>query len=434
MKLNNGQQLAVNQLVDGFLSEKIKGFTLLGEGGTGKTTCVMFAIEAWVKAGLRVLVTAPTNKAVKQLEKAARKHGLKDSDQILFCTVAKSLGLAMLPSEDKKYAAQVGNCIYENFDVVVIDEGSMVSKIALFSYILPAVENTTIKPVIMGDSMQLPPVKETKSLALALTQYPSSELTEVERFGDGPIAVTTAALRKAVKNAATFSFDAATFGIKAVKSAYFVKEVCDAFELGTDLDHVRALAWTNSRVDTINDAVRKKLYGADLDVFAVGERVVTGAPIYEGKDLLLSTDEECIVRNFEVSSIMDEDTGKEYKTYLLTLEPIHAEVKTVYCHVIHASAQIDLAEDLQEIANRANKSGDKKIWAKYHYLKDLFAVVKYCYCITVHRSQGSTYETVFIDTTNILKNTRKQERNQLLYVAHSRASKEIIVSKERFMS
>lgn len=432
--LNEGQQVAVNLLVDGFLSKGLKGVTLLGEGGTGKTTCVMAAVEQWLKAGLRVALTAPTNKAVKQLEKAARQYGISSS-QVTFCTIHKALGLAMLPSEDTKYAAQVGECTFDNYDIVGIDEGSMISRVALFNYILPEISKVETKLFVMGDKMQLPPVKEQKALALEMHQFPVAELLQVERFSEGSsVAAFTKQMREAIEREMPFKFDAEALGIKAVKPAYFVKEVTNFFDHNTDLDEVRVLAWRNSRVNTVNDAVRKKLYGANIERFGKDERVVTGAPIYEGKDLLLSTDEECIVKAFQKSSLMYEETGKEYNTYMVTLEPIHAEAATVYCHVIHESSEMELREDLNAIAIKAKKTGAKSLWGKYHELKDLFSDLKYCYCITIHRSQGSTFKTVFLDVNDILENRNRQERNKLLYVGGSRTAETLIVSKEKFTS
>jgi exodeoxyribonuclease-5 len=437
MKLNTGQQQAVTTMVDGFLNGTSQGLTLLGEGGTGKTTCVMWAVEAWLKAGLRVVLTAPTNKAVKQLERAASEYGL-NSKQMAFMTIHKALGLALLPSEENKYTSKMGAGCLGDFDVLVIDEGSMISSYAWFSYILPEIEEHNLKTVVMGDDMQLPPVKETESKALQF--FPYIKLTEVERFeADSGISQITTALRDCIDNRKRFNFNAADYpSLETVKPAFFLNLILDAFTADTDLEQTRVLAWRNIRVDTINRAVRTKIYGKGRATFEIGERVVTGAPIYcdTSRELLLSTDEECYVRNVTLSSMMDDKSGEEYNTYLLTLEPIYADIKTVHCHVIHESSVLKLEEELSKIVRKAKSGGNdsRRHWAKWHTLRDMFAAIKYCYCITVHRSQGSTYQTVLVDTDDLLKNNRQTERNKLLYVAFSRASKELITSKERFSS
>ena len=433
--LNTGQQAAVNILVDGFLSNKQNALTLIGEGGTGKTTCIMWAAEEWIKAGMNVLFTAPTNKAVKQLERSAREYGLKSS-RAQFYTIAKALGLALMPSEENKRATQVRESVLGDYDILVIDEGSMVSQIAFFQYILPAIEDHKLKVVVMGDRMQLPPVRETTSHALE--HFPKLELTEVERFDkDSPTAQLCSALRPYIDSGRPFTFSSSDFRVEAVKPAAFLKECLDVFDADTDAEKVRVLAYTNARVDRINEAIRNKIYGRDAAVFEIGERIVTGAPIMFDREVLLSTDEECIVRNVIESSIMDDTTGDEYRTLLVTLEPIYAEEGTIHCHVIHPEEEARLQDALNALARDAKEPSNSRqrtygLWSRWHTLKDLFAQLKYCYCITVHRSQGSTYETVYVDVDNILTNKRADERRKLLYVAFSRASKKLITNKERY--
>lgn len=435
IKLNSGQQKAVDTLVSGFLSGDEKSLTLIGEGGTGKTTCIMAAAEEWAKAGLNVLFTAPTNKAVKQLEKSAREYGLK-TDRATFCTVAKALGLALMPSEENKRATQVRESILGDFNILVIDEGSMVSQIAFFQYILPAVEDNNLCVVVMGDRMQLPPVRETTSHALE--HFPKIELSEVERFGkESPIAALCSALRPYIDAAKPFHFNSQDFKVETVKPANFLKEIVEAFDADTDAEKVRVLAYTNARVDRINEAIRTKIYGRDAAVFEIGERVVTGGPVMFDREVQLSTDEECIVTQVIESSMLDDSTGDEYRTLLVTLDPIYADGGTIHCHVIHPEEEVRLRDKLNEIAAEAKKPSTSRqrsygLWSKWHTLKDLFAVLKYCYCITVHRSQGSTYETVYVDVDNILTNKRADERRKLLYVAFSRASQRLITNKVRY--
>ena len=46
--------------------------------------------------------------------------------------------------------------------------------------------------------------------------------------------------------------------------------------------------------------------------------------------------------------------------------------------------------------------------------------------MTVHKSQGSTYDRVFVDMEDIIKrNPKERESYQCLYTAITRASKEI---------
>jgi hypothetical protein len=53
---------------------------------------------------------------------------------------------------------------------------------------------------------------------------------------------------------------------------------------------------------------------------------------------------------------------------------------------------------------------------------DIFAQLNYGYCITVHKSQGSTFKNVFIDIFDIFENKSKDEVLKCLYTAITRSS------------
>ena len=71
----------------------------------------------------------------------------------------------------------------------------------------------------------------------------------------------------------------------------------------------------------------------------------------------------------------------------------------------------------------------KRFW-EYYYLNyiDYFADISYGYCITVHKSQGSTFNKVYIDAKNILEYNRKGYINyKCLYTAITRASEKVLM-------
>ena len=67
------------------------------------------------------------------------------------------------------------------------------------------------------------------------------------------------------------------------------------------------------------------------------------------------------------------------------------------------------------------------IW-EYFYSKivDVFADISYGYCITTHKSQGSTFDNIYIDMNNIINmNKNKEESYRCLYTASTRTSNKI---------
>lgn len=73
----------------------------------------------------------------------------------------------------------------------------------------------------------------------------------------------------------------------------------------------------------------------------------------------------------------------------------------------------------------AKKRGDA--WKKYLSFKDCVVCVDFPHALTVHKSQGSTYENVFLDMEDLGKCADKDYDLylRLMYVAVSRASDKV---------
>ena len=69
---------------------------------------------------------------------------------------------------------------------------------------------------------------------------------------------------------------------------------------------------------------------------------------------------------------------------------------------------------------------DKKINKLYKEIQnnviDCFAKLNYGYCITVHKSQGSTFVNVYIDLDDIFSNNNEEETMKCIYTAITRTS------------
>ena len=60
-----------------------------------------------------------------------------------------------------------------------------------------------------------------------------------------------------------------------------------------------------------------------------------------------------------------------------------------------------------------------------HVITNTYIEVDYGYALTVHKSQGSTYDDVYIEYNNLLSNTKSTEKNKLLYTAITRCSNKL---------
>jgi exodeoxyribonuclease-5 len=128
---------------------------------------------------------------------------------------------------------------------------------------------------------------------------------------------------------------------------------------------------------------------------------------------LANTDDEALVLGASV------DRHPKYPQFKIWKIDVRMETgDKIILRVIHEDSVADLEVYLNEMAQ-------KKIWGKFWECKDRFHQVKYAYAITSHRSQGSTFKHVFIDTPDIMKNRDASTRTKCLYVAASRASEQL---------
>lgn len=436
--LNEGQ-LKASQRLNEFISTPInhdaaarnsnRYICLTGGGGTGKTTSIFTTLEPHREAGKKILLVAPTNKAVRVLAATARKFGV----QYDCMTLASSLGLAVLPSEDQKRAVKVGKPKIPLYDIVVNDEASMNPARAL-DILEEAVMFTESKVILMGDDYQLPPVKEARSEAFDMGE--AIRLTVVERHS-GPILAFAESLRTSIDKkqrikqipVQTPSKDTGIFSAMGPK---FVQEALNHIDLDNP-DQCRLLAWTNRRVDEMNSIVRQHFHGKKVPQFLVGDKIVTTDVIKnEDGDILLPIDEECVVKQ-----VMEDVVSSPFNHSLIfpawsvVIEPLYSQGKDIVVTVIQNKFQDDWLDHLKEISTYARKTGD---WAMYWSTRESVHSIKHCYAITVHRSQGSTFGTVFLDVIDIQKQKNLIEQLKLMYVGATRPSHQLFVNRTKFIA
>ncbi len=171
--LNAQQQQAIIQGMSRSL------FLLTGGPGTGKT----YTAAQWIKtAGMRVIATAPTGKAVAQLEASLRRFS-NDAD-IQSGTLHGLLGIQRRETEEL-YA-----------DLIIVDECSMIDA-KIFAHLLAAVPSGA-RLLLIGDKDQLPPVEAGSIFADILDAgvYPSVELTTCLRSEQSDILTLATAIKQ----------------------------------------------------------------------------------------------------------------------------------------------------------------------------------------------------------------------------------------------
>lgn len=115
------------------------------------------------------------------------------------------------------------------------------------------------------------------------------------------------------------------------------------------------------------------------------------------------------------------NSNKTHNNIIEQIEKYIIDLKTS-CYKLINQTKLDNIKkcDLQsEVEKKINK-----LYKEYQTnIIECFAELNYGYCITVHKSQGSTFKNVFIDMNDILANNNINETSKCLYTAITRSSK-----------
>ncbi|MGG6297652.1 ATP-dependent DNA helicase [Leptolyngbya sp. AN02str] len=420
IRLNRQQRKALRAL-EAFTQSRDRFYLLTGYAGTGKTTLLQALIKRMRAEGdkRKIVFTAFSNKATKVLENMASQWELN----IDCMTCCKLLGLR--PDIDVTTGKQVfrpdrdSENHIDRYQLVVVDEASMINA-EMWSLLAMQVMDLLSKTQLLfvGDVAQLPPIGEPESQVFQ-SIADRSDLTMVVRYG-GAIALLAESIRNNLESAYLPQFKTEangdrTEGVIVANRLDWEKLLIRAFQSDAykaDPDYVRALAYTNRRVDALNHTIRSAIYGPAVPRFVAGERLVANSPCFAGDALLMQTSAECEVLDVGAS------TYGPWQVWTLQVMTDDGYLRSL--HVLHEASQGEYDKLLKLYA-------EEKRWQEFWDLKNLFANLSYAYCLTIHKSQGSTFQNVFVDIPNALINKNIRERNQLLYVAVTRASKRLFV-------
>jgi len=416
IELNDEQKVAVDKLIR-FIEDPATFqwyFCFTGFAGTGKTFTMREVVARCRSSASAFAYTAPTNKAAKVLKQVTGDA----------CTIYSLLGLRVDKSGELKQVVAGKTPDLSNLDVIVVDEASMVNR-NLFDILRVTAERWGLKVVFMGDLAQLPPVGEPASMAL--TGMEGANLTRVMRH-DNQILTFATTVREQINSLAPSikirSDNDGHTGVWKLTSREFKERIFAAAQAGefADGSTAKIISWRNVRVAEYNNIVRAALFGADAvpGFFLPGDRIVAAGLCERGDEFLMSTDDEAIVE-----SVANCVHPLEPKYKAIELKARTEQNKLVRLLVIHPASKQEFDNDCQALAHEAR--GNPKLWKRFWEHKELFHDIRYGSAITAHRSQGSTYETAFVDASDILYNRDRQEAFKCLYVAATRPTTRLIL-------
>lgn len=309
---------------------------------------------------------------------------------------------------------------------IVVSNCSMIPE-WFYQRLLDYAEEFNLKLLFVGDSGQLPPVKEKTSPVFTLAENEDAHvlMKEIVRQSSGSKILEVATNIRNNILQEKFDFSIILPKEHILKTREQLGDIAlEYFKKNNDFTDTKIIAWRNKTVAWYNTYIRSSLRGPVPPKecpFIVGDPVVSKRPVYKGLENVLYTSQEMIVQ------AISESTRSGIKTYAVTLKSKYEPKVTV--HMVRPSNYKTYLSKCKWYKTKAQRSDDSRDWAIYRQFAYGFAELDFSYAITSHRSQGSTYKNVFIDMTDIFDNPNIEERNKCLYVAASRPTESIYIKQ-----
>lgn len=470
--LNDQQKSALYEL-EKFIEDYGTEITLSGYAGTGKST-IIGIFSKWLDHRIgrgNIVYTAPTHRAnviTKQNNPNANVYTLSalfgftpDTD------IAMEQGSLDLRELEFRSKNQVK---YEPGQLIIIDEASMVQD-GLYEYIQKIVAKDGVSVIYVGDSAQLRPVKSDHiSKVFTSDGVPQITLTKVERTGDNPILKEATRLRRGEGLSYQTDINDKGQGVLYTSDDAIIdknlKQIVTSEEFNADPLHFRVLTATNAAVSAYNSKIRSLRYGKFAKPFVKGDIIMGYSNKLRKPDgsYKLVNSGDYVIQNITDTTVkFKTDKGDiEFKAFKLLIRPTGSTIMddfqiTVIDKNEPDSKLFEIVEYKDRLWRMAKEAKQNKQISKYRDLVQMAfnidnelnitknlednqgrlkirKAIDYGYAQTVWKSQGSTYSKVLIlsneiDTFGYGRDVM-QLRNELRYVAVSRAKNFVIINSE----
>lgn len=439
---------------------------LCGAGGTGKTFVTKYVIQNCKYSSSVIACAAPTHKACRVFSNAIGGKTVETIQSIFGFRL--DANIENFDPENPTFNP-IGKVkiLDKEIRLLIIDESSMLNG-KLVGYINKLCKKHQIKIIYIGDSSQLPPVNERISRAFTVATR-INYLNETVRQGDNnPISELLSILRNDIakgkydmlkfisdpKNKSRYNEKGCGFTVcGAAEFNYYIEQAFTDEAYTNNVDMYRIIAYTNAKVTSWNNYIRQMIIkGAEKSIITKNDLIMSYTTVVDDfNDIIINNSEEYIVHD-----IADfQDPTFDFKCFMIKFQAIHGgSITQPLCVIDHTDKYtlqlyFNKLNNLINDAKTADGSSRSAKWKEYFKFKRKYLLannilnsygkitfsrdIDYGFAITSHKSQGSTYQTVFVDVNDMVYDkyghpyTNQDELLRRLYVACSRPSNELIL-------
>lgn len=412
--LNQDQSAAKDRLVDFITDDKGPNRIILtGSAGTGKTSTIVQVMKDIAKLNsmdrligsgkernLEWYFTATTNKAKQAIQPSLPNQEVS--------TIHSMIGLR--PYRGTLYRPKnFQEKLPKHKCVLVVDECSYIDQ-KLLEFIDQYVSDK-IKIIFIGDANQLTPVKST-TCPVFEQGFELIKLTTLVRQTNAPkIGQLCDEFKQYIETNGQVDFPKVVLSdeITHLDAQQFDDLIKDVFITNAGLTlHNRVLAGTNQVVNKHNSTLFELANGRTE--LLPGDTVINNHYV-KG----IKTDDEVIIQSkTPFNTHIPYCNGHMYVLQSLTA------TSEVYVPSDPKVAMNVLSGMLDDVDNLDSMEANR--------LYDMYADIRPMYASTIHKSQGSTFQNVYIDLGSLGHATSAVALARLLYVGFSRASKHIYLT------
>lgn len=436
-------QLEALKRMEDFVYDNNIFLTLRGYAGTGKSFIMKEFVQYLDSIDKPFVLCAPTHKAKLVLEEATGYDAITVHKLL---SMSPNIEIFELDYRDLKFMSK-GFSQVPIGGLIIIDEASMISS-SLYKLLQDVCRVLNTKILFVGDSAQIQPVNEGDISPVFKCENIVTLINIHRQNRENGLLNLLTTLRTTPKRAFQ--------GIDAQEGSLVVYDNAKDFMVQSipflkkmikeqNVREVKLMAYTNERVRGLNECARRVMWGEkEKNLFNKNE-ILTGydnfeynkQQFYNSLDYVVTSDpiltERKIPNFIKLPGFEVQLYDTIYKTVMTTFV-LHPETNKDYINTLCQTIE-RLRMDAISAKNSGNKTYSSLLWRKYFQIVNSFAtfehlfwdnrVIKrktfdYGYASSIHKCQGSSLNTVFVDMKNVMSCRNINEIRQLQYVSLSR--------------
>ena len=441
--LTNDQQTAITKIVEFIFNPKSEQvFLLKGYAGTGKSSLIGALVKTMAQFEQKTVLLAPTGRAAKVFS--------LHSDESAY-TIHKKI-YRQKTMTDSGASFSLTENLHHN-TLFIVDEASMISNESndssffgtgrllddLIEYVY---SGYNCKLLFLGDTAQLPPVKQNISPAMDACVLQTfgldvleSTLTEIMRQAEeSGILYNATLLRNALSNGTTSAYPQLVLNnfsdVERISGNDLIEEISSCYSRD-GVEETIVISRANKSVNIFNSGIRNSVLYRE-------EELSNGDLLMVTKNNYFWLKEEAkvdFIANGEFVEVLRIRSQREmygmrfcdvilyHKNYdlefdaIINLDSLHSESagdSYKQSNMLYAA----LTEEYSHIGSKRERYNQIKNNPYFNALQ-----VKYGYAVTCHKAQGGEWKNVFIDLSYINPDHLGDNFYRWLYTSITRSTK-----------